>query len=91
VILAGLDEAWIRDFLRLMIAAVLAFRAAHYGGRAFILRPISDMLTVTDRLRRGELSARVGSTLLVLSWSSLRAASTPWLRSLEVAVQHKDI
>jgi hypothetical protein len=39
VILAGLNEARTRNLLLLALVGVLAFAAAHFGGRAFILSP----------------------------------------------------
>ncbi len=58
VIYAGLEEARIRNLLLLALAAVLAFAAAHFGGRRFVLRPVSDLARTADRWRRGDLSAR---------------------------------
>ena len=58
VIYAGMAEARTRNLLLLALAATLAFAAAHFLGRRFVLRPVSDLVRTADRWRRGDLSAR---------------------------------
>jgi HAMP domain-containing protein len=57
-VFAGMAEARTRNVLLLALATVLAFAAAHFGGQAFVLRPISNLARVADRWRRGDLAAR---------------------------------
>ena len=57
-VFAGMAEARTRNVLLLVLATMLAFAAAHFGGRAFVLRPISDLARTADRWRRGDLAAR---------------------------------
>ncbi|HYF54807.1 MAG TPA: cache domain-containing protein, partial [Salinarimonas sp.] len=55
---AGMSEARTRNVLLLGLAAALAFAAAHFGGRRFVLGPVSDLARTADRWRRGDLAAR---------------------------------
>jgi two-component sensor histidine kinase len=91
VVLAGLNEARTRNLLLLGIAALLAFTAAHFGGRRFILRPVSGMLEVTERLRKGDLSARVGVTAPRSELGRLGSAINAMAGDLEGSLKHKDM
>ena len=91
VVLAGLDETRTRNLLLLALVGVLAFAAAHFGGRAFILHPVSNMLSVTDRLRRGDLSARVGVTAPRSELGQLAGGIDAMASDLEASLQHKDM
>ncbi|MCI0746531.1 MAG: ATP-binding protein, partial [Verrucomicrobia subdivision 3 bacterium] len=57
---AAANAAFRRNLLALGIAAVLAAAAAWFGSDFFVLRRVRRLLATTERLTRGELSARTG-------------------------------
>ena len=50
-----------RNLIALSIAALLAFAAAWVGGDLFIVRRIHRLLSMTERIGEGDLSARTGA------------------------------
>jgi two-component sensor histidine kinase len=91
VVLAGVTEARTRNLLLLGVASLLAFAAAHFGGRAFILGPISGVVTATERLRKGDLAARVEVTTPRSEFGRLGTAVNAMAADLESSLQHKDM
>ncbi len=60
VALANADGLLWRNLAALFLVSLLALLAAWYGGDAFVLGPLRRLLTVTERLRTGDLGARTG-------------------------------
>ena len=60
VALANADGLLRRNLAALFLVSLLALLAAWYGGDAFVLGPLRRLLTVTERLRTGDLGARTG-------------------------------
>jgi HAMP domain-containing protein len=58
--LANADGLLWRNLAALFLVGLLALLAAWYGGDAFVLGPLRRLLTVTERLRTGDLGARTG-------------------------------
>ena len=90
-VLAGVQEARIRAFLLMTVALVLVVGAARFGGRAFILRPVNELLQVTERWRVGDFKARAsiagsGTELDRLGWAFNSMAD-----ELQAAMGHKDM
>ncbi|WP_207482316.1 sensor histidine kinase [Arenibaculum pallidiluteum] len=90
-VFAGIDEAAARNFLLLALTAVLAFVAANIVGRAFIIRPVSGLLSVADRLGRGEFGARANVSAPQSELGRLGAAINSMAAKLETAITYKDV
>ncbi|HEY8383347.1 MAG TPA: histidine kinase dimerization/phosphoacceptor domain -containing protein [Microvirga sp.] len=90
-IFAGAREATILNLLLLGLSALLALAAAHFGGRAFILRPIGDLVAVSERWRRGDLSARIRTDRQAAELARLGTAYNDMAGELERSLQYKDV
>ena len=60
--LAGVAETRLRNFFLMGLTLLLALGAAWAGGRAFVLRPMSDLLSAAEKWRTGDLSTRMRDT-----------------------------
>jgi two-component sensor histidine kinase len=89
-VFAGMAEARTRNLLLLALAAALAFAAAHFGGRAFILRPIYSLAVVADRWRRGDLAARAPVVGTIPELGRLARSYNDMAGELESSLQYKD-
>jgi two-component sensor histidine kinase len=90
-VFAGLAEERRRDLLLLGGAALLTVLAAHVVGRAFVLRPVSALLAVAERLRRGDLAARVEVVGPGSELGRLGGTFNAMAAELERALSHKDV
>lgn len=83
-------EARTRNVLLLVLATLLAFAAAHFGGRAFVLRPVTDLARTADRWRRGELAARVSVEGAPPELARLGRTYNGMAEELERSLDYKD-
>jgi two-component sensor histidine kinase len=91
VIFAGLEEVRLRNLLLLGITALLALLAAHLAGRAFVIQPVSKLLAAAERLRKGDLTARVDVGNPGSELGRLSAAFNAMAVDLENSLQYKDM
>lgn len=91
-VFAGIAEARNRNLVLLGLAAALALAAAHFGGRAFVLRPVEALLAGAERWRRGDLGARIGAVAPERSeLGRLARAFNGMAEDLQRSVDHKDV
>jgi len=91
VIFAGLEEARLRNLLLVTLTALLALFAAHLAGRAFVIQPVSKLLGAAERLRKGDLEARVDVGNPRSELGRLAEAFNAMAADLEKSLQYKDL
>jgi two-component sensor histidine kinase len=89
-VLAGLNQASLRNLLLMALVALIAFAAAHFGGRALFVGPVRDLLAGANQWRQGRLAARVKPPATT-ELSELAQAFNAMASDLEGALQHKDV
>jgi two-component sensor histidine kinase len=90
-VLAGARASALRNAVLTGLAAVLAFSAAALAARAFIHRPVSELLAVIERWRMGDLSARAPHASDRSEFYQLGQAFNSMATELESALKHKDV
>jgi two-component sensor histidine kinase len=81
----------VRNYLLLGLAAILAFGSAAAAGRAFIQRPMSELLTTIERWRQQDMTTRVSHTSIHSEFGQLGNAFNSLADDLEAALKHKDV
>ncbi len=78
---APVNRALWRNLIWLGLVALCTLAAAWYGGALFVVRPVTGLIGVTERLAAGELTARAGANyptgelgLLAHSFDKMAAA-----------------
>jgi len=89
--LAGVAETRFRNFLLMGFTLLLAHGAAWAGGRVFVLRPMSDLLTAAEKWRTGDLSTRMRDTGDSSEFRKLGVAFNSMAAELEQSLQTKDM
>lgn len=90
-VLAEARASAIRNAALTALAAVLAFAAAALAGRAFIHRPVNQLLAVIERWRIGDLAARAPDAPSRSEFHRLGTAFNSMAAELESELKHKDV
>jgi two-component sensor histidine kinase len=90
-VLAEARASALRNGVLTALAAILAFSAAALAGRAFIHRPVSELLAVIERWRTGDLGARAQPASGRSEFDQLGKAFNSMAAELESALQHKEV
>jgi two-component sensor histidine kinase len=90
-VLAEARASALRNGVLTALAAILAFSAAALAGRAFIHRPVSELLAVIERWRTGDLGARAQHASGRSEFDQLGKAFNSMAAELESALQHKEV
>ncbi len=73
------------------LVAMLAAIAAFWGGRAFIRRPMDEILATLERWRARDLTARIGTSNGRSEFNRLGQAFNSMAEELAAALKHKDV
>lgn len=89
-VLAGLNQASLRNLFLMASVALIAITAAHFGGQALFVRPVRDLLVGANQWRQGKLAARVKPPATT-ELNDLAQAFNAMAADLESALLHKDV
>jgi two-component sensor histidine kinase len=89
-VLAGLNEVSLRNLLLMVLVALIAIVAAHFGGQALFVGPVRDLQASANQWRQGKMSARVKPPATT-ELNDLAHAFNDMAADLEQALQHKDV
>jgi two-component sensor histidine kinase len=89
-VLAEAHASAMRNTVLIALAALLAFGVAAFAGRAFIQRPVMELLSTIGRWRNGDLSARATHASDSSEFHQLGKAFNSMADELEAALKHKD-
>jgi two-component sensor histidine kinase len=89
--LAEVRAGALLNYALFALVTILAAFAAFWGGRAFIRRPMDEILVTLDRWRGRDLTARIGNSNGPSEFSRLGQAFNSMAEELTAALRHKDV